>query len=160
MEKLTKRDKYGAAYAKGDNIDLSVATMYTPSIVRGGVVDRLAAYEDTGLDPEEIKACMDGLEEYRKAEAEDRLVVLPCKPGDTIYQFRKKSHALGPGVHERHVACITVWGPDEWSVEHGGKTPCRSQDIGKTWFLTREEAEAALKERRTTIIPASEETED
>lgn len=70
--------------------------------------DRLAAYEDTGLEPEEIQVLcfMDRrakmanllrLEEYQElgsiehlrelvqAEQDGRLVVLPCKVGDTVY---------------------------------------------------------------------------
>lgn len=42
--------------------------------------NRLAAYEDTGLEPEDMAHWMD----YFRAECEDRLVVLPCKVGDHI----------------------------------------------------------------------------
>lgn len=48
---------------------------------------RLAAYEDTGLEPEEITAMQHTLDEYHKvadpllrAQAEGRLVVLPEPP--------------------------------------------------------------------------------
>ncbi len=70
----------------------------------GAMVDRLAAYEDTGLEPEEINALklasmgkaiseiteFDGvpinhLRELVEAEKDGRLVVLPCKVGDTVY---------------------------------------------------------------------------
>lgn len=68
------------------------------------ILDRLAAYEDTGLEPEEVrhwKECiatptMKHLVEmcgkieaerdrYKKAEADGRLEVLPCAPGAEVW---------------------------------------------------------------------------
>ena len=53
---------------------------------------RLAAYEDKELEPEEITAMQHTLDEYHKvadpllrAQADGRLVVLPCKVGDTLW---------------------------------------------------------------------------
>lgn len=82
-----------------------------PRKFRGAAIDRLAAYEDTGLTPEkvEILSCsypkmfdmVDELNEYRdigtikhlqklvKAEQDGRLMVLPCKEGDTVYVIAK-----------------------------------------------------------------------
>ena len=52
---------------------------------------RLAAYEDTGLEPEEITAMQHTLDEYHKvadpllrAQADGRLVVLPFTSGRTL----------------------------------------------------------------------------
>ena len=56
-------------------------------------LDKLAAYEDTGLEPGEIPnalemaqlvAAMDRLQKYEDAKKDGRLVVLPCKVGDTV----------------------------------------------------------------------------
>jgi hypothetical protein len=44
----------------------------------GKAIDRLAAYEDTGLTPEEVA-------ELAKAKADGRLMVLPCKVGDYLW---------------------------------------------------------------------------
>ena len=41
-------------------------------------IDRLAAYEDSGLSPEEVQ-------ELAKAKADGRVMMLPCKPGDKVY---------------------------------------------------------------------------
>ena len=59
---------------------------------------RLAAYEDTGLTPEQCKVATemedvlideyfswDRMRELIKADKEGRVVVLPCKVGDTVY---------------------------------------------------------------------------
>ena len=64
--------------------------------------DRLAAYEDTGLEPEEIEKAMDivksavsafedfgvdRLAELAQADREGRCVVLPCKIGDPVWRL-------------------------------------------------------------------------
>ena len=90
------------------------------------------------------RAIYDKLCEYEDAEEQGRLVILPVKAGDTVYQLRDKKHALGVGVHPRHISCVCVYGND-WIAMHQGDKPCAKKDLGKTWFLSREEAEAALK---------------
>lgn len=129
-------------------------------------LDRLAAYEDTGLEPEEIKAAFtteaviklaaqalgmtpDHLRELVGAEREGRCVVLPCKPsGVTVYQLRGKKHALGVGISPRHISAATIWADGDYALHHQGADDCIKRDLGKTWFLTRAEAEAALGGRK------------
>ena len=97
--------------------------------------DRLAAYEETGLEPEELA----------QAEKEGRLVVLPCDVGDKLYDV-----TLGE-VREKIVISLSMLLSK--SVNHlvihaenfrNAVTSYELQDIGKTVFLTREAAEAAL----------------
>lgn len=126
-------------------------------------VDRLAAYEDTGLTPEEIKAPFtedtminlaaqalgvepSRLRELAEADKDGRCVVLPCKVGDTVYQLRKKTHARGIGISTRIVSSACVWADGSYALTHQGMSYCQSRDLGKTWFLTREEAEKALQQ--------------
>lgn len=101
--------------------------------------DRLAAYEETGLEPEELA----------QAEKEGRLVVLPCDVGDKLYDV-----TLGE-VREKIVISLSMLLSK--SVNHlvihtenfrNAVTSYELQDIGKTVFLTREAAEAALEERK------------
>lgn len=99
----------------------------------------LAAYEATGLTPEEIinaqetLRCFDNIgikrgNEIVTAEEEGRLLVLPCKEGTKVYII---SHRLN-GNHEIVERFFSL-------------TYNRPEEFGKTVFLTREEAEAALK---------------
>lgn len=101
--------------------------------------DRLAAYEETGLEPEELA----------QAEKEGRLVVLPCDVGDKLYDV-----TLGE-VREKIVISLSMLLSK--SVNHlvihaenfrNAVTSYELQDIGKTVFLTREAAEAALEAQR------------
>lgn len=108
---------------------------------RGPAIDRLAAYEDTGLTPDKLAHAA----ELLKAEKEGRCMVLPCKPSDvTVYQIRTKKHARGAGVSPRHISATTIWADGDYSLHHQGADDCLKKDLGKTWFLTRAEAEAAL----------------
>ena len=57
MERLTAYDSDDFAYVKGGKVmDKKVSA----------AILRLAAYEDTGLTPEEVKAALRELERYRK----------------------------------------------------------------------------------------------
>lgn len=104
-------------------------------------VKKLNAIEDilNGYDINRLK-------ELVEADREGRIAVFPCKPSDvTVYQLRNKKHALGVGVHPRHVGCAKVWGNGKYELLHGGDVPCKDKDFGKTWFLKEDEAQAALE---------------
>lgn len=115
--------------------------------------DRLAAYEETGLTPEQCenaKAIIESafsddtskaerIRELSKADKDGRLVVLPCKVGDMVY------FALLGRIIEKQVFSIVSFS-DSTRIYCGGTSEYfRPEDIGKTFFLTREEAEAALE---------------
>lgn len=105
------------------------------------LLTRLAAYEDA-MPLERVQA-------LAQADQDGRLVVLPCKAGDTIYQLRDKRHARGAGISPRIVSYVGVWRQD-YAAFHQGAVPCYKQDLGKTWFLTEEEAQVALEAAKTT----------
>ena len=124
---------------------------------------RLKAYEDTGLTPEEAKRMsnilMDvGIDyncsweyvknwlldarlcEIAEADKDGRLVVLPCKVGDTLFRVfagEILEHKVG---NMRYLAIQGRWDIDTYPF-------CAyvESSIGKTIFLTREEAEKALE---------------
>ena len=124
--------------------------------------ERLAAHEETRLEPEDMKKAFnedatlklagqalgmspDRLRELAQAEKEGRLVVLPCDVGDKLYDV-----TLGE-VREKIVISLSMLLSK--SVNHlvihaenfrNAVTSYELQDIGKTVFLTREAAEAAL----------------
>ena len=58
-------------------------------------IQKLATYEDTGLEPEEITQVIksgvpewiDKYLEYRKLEKQGLLIKLPCKVGSTVYRI-------------------------------------------------------------------------
>ena len=107
---------------------------------------RLARYEDLGLLPEEINELLHSTAGplHRKlglwidADKTSNLRVLPCKPGDMVWRIcgpRGKKH-----IAQRRVESIEYTVSGEIWIH---STAC--DVFGKTVFLTREEAEAALK---------------
>ena len=127
--------------------------------IRGSHIDRLAAYEDTGLEPEEIEdavtaaklmarskivSCFgvdaDHIRELVQAEQAGRLVVLPCKVGDKAWFIRK--FAKNRCIKQREVDCVNI---DSRGNVFVSARRISGGYVGETVFLTREEAEAALK---------------
>lgn len=134
---------------------------------------RLADYEDTGLSPESVEALklsmmgkaiseikefnglpIDRLRELAEADKEGRIVVLPCKVGDTAWvkdragtprEMRLESPDIRFVCTDEDNLCMSMC-----SRTRDGLCAYRimndNSDIGKRVFLTREEAEAALKE--------------
>lgn len=95
---------------------------------------------------------LDRLRELVQADREGRCVVLPCMIGDTVYVL---NHHLGR-VFENEVTGFSVGYPSDnrnsVSTVYVGKCGSKTfrrwkfQQFWKTVFLTREDAEAALKE--------------
>lgn len=120
------------------------------------VWERLKEYEDTGLGPEEIadfmkrweraveiagickKGGIDHLLELKKAEQDGRLVVLPCKVGDHVWADGREAIVVWFFGYktERYLHAQFL--------DNAEYTDIPFYEIGKTVFLTREEAEAAL----------------
>ena len=112
----------------------------------------LAAYEDTGITAEEITATAslpmfvkvasaalgttpDHLRELVEADRDGRLVVLPCKVGDTVYLIvTKRARNYTPEFRFIKKSRLTFLNMERIL-----------QDFGKEAFLTREEAEKALE---------------
>lgn len=83
---------------------------------------------------------------YEDAEEQGRLVILPCKVGDIVYRVHTKDHIVKNRIIAFYVSASGIWYWDET----GRETPVET--IGKTVFLTREEAEVALKgEKREDV---------
>lgn len=160
MERLTNKRE---ADAKREGYKRRLANGYLRSILVEQFL-RLAAYEDTGLTPEEVSALIkdwsdlctvigecggiDRLRELAEADKAGRLVVLPCKVGDTVwitgsvrrlYSEKVRTFFCGDPSYSRGMA--------DNGVKMIRTTGCDIpiHEFGKTVFLTREEAEKALE---------------
>ena len=123
------------------------------------IVDRLAAYEDTGLEPEEVRSQKElfdylvfdstpskDIERFKRlrelAEA-DRLI------GMAVYEPNKRGFISTYEIISVHILkCSILVG---WNLLDGVYSNLNGFEIsalGKTVFLTRAEAEATLKERK------------
>lgn len=129
------------------------------------IMMRLAAYEDAGLSPGEVASLWaewdammrvlnsigsyDRLRELAEADKEERIVILPAK---TVYELVVDAGTscdmkCPPAfMDDDGVPCCDFCDKGEIIVNERN---CRQDDvrqIGNTVWLTREEAEAALKE--------------
>ena len=122
---------------------------------------RLGAYEDTRMTPELVQKIAElaiwihknGLEKIKKwieADKAGRLAVLPCKAGDTVYEVTSRKTISEYRVKAIRVElfCTII----EWDIVAGFVDKSifgvPVDEIGKTVFLTREEAEKALEAKK------------
>jgi|GEM_PF-1454504 hypothetical protein len=143
MERLTNKRE---ADAQREEYERRLANGYPRNIPEERFL-RLAAYEDTGLEPEAVETVklalaakhlvdletlnntpISRLVELAEADKDGRVVVLPCKVYETD----------GVRVYEHTVR--------EVIYETAGGPAFDKNAIGKSIFLTREEAEKALQE--------------
>ena len=136
FERLTNRNESGIAYAKiptNPSNMIDVGECYT-----GRIIDHLAAYEDSGLSPEEVQ-------ELAKAKADGRLLVLSCKVGETIWKIKAVFSYFSKPMEDRVERIIIS--SNEILVCCTSGTKFSVNSIGKTVFLTRAAAEKALEVR-------------
>lgn len=173
MERLTRRINGVVVYvgAKNPYSTGQIPCEVEPAGVRE-MMDRLAAYEDPGLTPEEVErskleieaGCVKAiartygvdincLRKLAEAYKDGRMVVLPCKVGDTLWvtgrdNVPREMELEAPDIRavctDEDNLCMSTCNrkPDgfcAYRLRNDGA------DVGKTVFLTREEAEKALE---------------
>ena len=132
---------------------------------------RLKAYEDTGLEPEAVETVklaltakhmvdldtlnntpISRLVELAEADKDGRVVLLPCKVGDTVYMI-ERIFDIDNGVCDEICARKVIGHGGNnlnklWLIGSGGicNVSIFVSEFGKTVFFTREEAERALQE--------------
>ena len=153
MERLTERDAncadpkeiYGVHVKNHDYISAA---------------NRLADYEDTERTPEEVTALgklfdyalkesktlteqlalLNRIRDLAEADRDGRLVVRPCKVGDTLFRVFA-GEILEHKV--RNMRYLAIQG--RWDIDTTPFCSYVESSIGKTIFLTHEEAEKALE---------------
>ena len=155
MERLTHRYTDGEAWAS-----IYKVSACGEHECKGPIIERLAAYEDTGLEPEEVVQTklalmgkvlaeikeFDGVPvnrmiELAQAEKDGRLVVLPCKPDEIFYQWKRGDDC--PSVSRFEGVEISEDGEITYPMKRWGEA-FTLDDFGKTIFLSRADAKAAL----------------
>ena len=119
----------------------------------------LRQYLDTGLMPENVEALklsamgkaiaeitefdglpIDRLRELAETDRAGRLVVQPCKVGDTLFRV------FAGEIFEHRVGSMKYFAiQGRWDIETYPFCPCVESSIGKTIFLTSEAAKKALE---------------
>ena len=149
MERLTEYEVVGGHVHAVPTRDVDQAMM------------RLAAYEDIGLEPEQCEnskiiiesafsddtSKAERIRELLKADKDGRLLVLPCKVGDRLYEVTGRKTI---SVYKVKAIRVELFGLFiEWDIVEGfvwqSLSGINAGEIGKTVFLNREEAEKALE---------------
>lgn len=134
-----------------------LALLYTAAWSYAELRGRLMQYEDTGKTPVEVSMLVKdwndlctivrecgGISRVKvlsEAGKDGRLVVLPCKVGDGLWTFC--THPVEQVYSFTVTDISTLNGRTMLNTSRCGVIDAR--DVGKTVFLTREEAEAALE---------------
>ena len=139
MERLTKRLHDGKVVTDCDSCEQKKDKQCTFSECRASLIKRLAAYEGIA----EPCGGLDRLRELAEADKDGRVVVLPCKVGDTVWRIVRdgEPHITRDEVRDMYFA-------DDMTlcVELVGGRVTFTEKFGKTVFLSRAEAERALQE--------------
>lgn len=173
MERLTKYDTDGQAMMDCQKCEADWTGKHgkpmadcTALYCRNRLLDRLVKYEDTELTPEEVSALVKdwsdlctivgecgGIDRVRKlAEADKggRLVVLPVRPvltqsiGSMLYII-EDGEIVEDSLCEALVGMGSNGEINIFYTTLSDQISFEQADIGKTVFLTREEAERALE---------------
>lgn len=114
------------------------------------------------LSGEYLYPAIEKLATYEDLEEQGLLVRLPVKIGDDIYKIPSKAnydlnvlngYKVNNRVYHQKVYSI-VFSQRGWFVQcdkdsiHAPNVICLDVEYGKTWFLTREEAEKKLEEMK------------
>ena len=167
MERLTEKHYLGTDhYIKcSENCHVDMDCIDCPSFDR--LVERLAAYEDSGCAPEEVLSkdkadkialklmrladleslcSYDRLRELAEADKDERVVVLPCKVGQRVFALLDTDKHLSEcEVKQIGLGNEIGFVGIEPIGARGREYGVSIKGFGKTVFLTREEAEKALE---------------
>ena len=161
MNRLTEIIMDNVYYSKGKYPPATLCAEMETWEVRECMA-KLAVYEDTGLEPEEISKLIKEYNKdstiaahYEQLEEQGLLIKLPCKVGDSVY-FVTQELDVVKGSCKKVIDEFIIteirgnkYNP-LWFMASNER--CIHRDfhptqISKSVFLTREEAEKALKER-------------
>lgn len=140
MKRMTK--KLGKHYTFHD-CDIICDKCFGGCKVSQRVMDKYGELEDLLEKELGTKVDWERLGELAKADREGRCVVLPCKKGDTVWRI---VHDANPHITKDRCTNIKVENREVW-ISLIGDRVMGGWNFGKLLFLSKEEAEEALKAR-------------
>ena len=136
---------------------------YLPPTIR----EEWESYKATGLEPEEIRRMqeymkpftiqdMDRFREIMDAEKDRRLVVLPCRAGDTVYYIEgpcgyRRFYRLGAYTVSSIITRETGISVMACEITEPGMCLCHGEDFGKRAFINKDDAMKRLAELNKSI---------
>ncbi len=113
-----------------------IAVFYQKLWAMADLREALNRYEDTRYTPEQVVETTQELAELKKQ-------LPPCKVGDTVYWINNHYRTYGDYKVDEEKVELLIFDGEDWIINMGEP---KDGIFGETVFLTREEAEAMLKE--------------
>ena len=118
------------------------------------MVGRLTEYDSHGdlyVKNHDYISASYKLAHYEDLEEQGRLIILPCAVGDTVYEVQEIRKRIQEYtvicIHYSHSSILIGWEIKDGNGIYSNLNGFEASAIGKTVFLTKEEAEEKLKER-------------
>ena len=157
MKRLTKKEQLAGHTVNYVDCDACFDVWSVPKKFMGNAIDRLAAYEDTKLEPEEIKSLqaeyavnLKVLESYRSIGSVDRLRELAQadKEGRCVVLDMPRKPLVW-GDDDQNTCLCPYCDKDLMGIPYGERMVLQCPECGQyldaTKVITRKEAEAALR---------------
>ena len=158
MERLTKKFTDGVAYCE-EIEDVGIKSINSKTYV-GKAINKLAEFEDleekcieehgVGLRTmiDKFGEFIDDIKkynEYNDLEEKGMLLKLPCKVGDTVYIIRETQMCCYGKTCDKDISCKECIMLNTHEIHETKFDLSYFYEFGKSVFLTKEEAEQALK---------------
>lgn len=109
---------------------------------------------DGGINAADLSAALEKLADFEDAEEQGRLLRLPCNVGDMLWSFivspRRTVYSLTISEIQTHIdrdGIFTEMSAFVTGMGWGTMEHIHPDDVGRTLYFTRAEAEAALQAR-------------
>ena len=116
----------------------------------GKSIDRLAEYEDLIFSPDTLNAIIKEWEKWADAKNDGRLLILPCKEGEPVYQLNGPCvQTFGTCPYEGGYGTYRCGSPERCKpyIEEMEFSVTMMPHFGRIYFKTKEEAKKSLEER-------------
>lgn len=96
---------------------------------------------------------LEKLKEYEDLEEQGKLLKLPCTVGDTVYEVQESRKRIQPyiviAVHVSDCGNLYGWELKDGKGVYSNVNGFSEYALGKSVFIAREEAEAALEDKKS-----------
>jgi hypothetical protein len=109
-------------------------------------MERLTKWRgDHAFMTKDCEKAIDKLARYEDAEEHGRLIVLPCKIGDTVYYIKTLQNGADTKVIEQDTVKRIIFDGIDNQIVISYSHSFMMSDFNRLLFLSREEAEKALE---------------
>ena len=121
-------------------------------LFHGNDIDEINACTECAEEHEQLAIWLAELKRYKELKEKGRLIELPCAVGDTVYEVQEIRKRIQEytviSIRYSHCSILIGWEIKDGKGIYSNLNGFEVSAIGKTVFLTKEEAELKLAELR------------